>query len=63
MLSEKQINERISFAFKDLEIPEKSERIFLDDELFQKLYKCGDAEIYEYQDCCGNEIYLKTGKW
>ena len=63
MLSEKQINERISFAFNDLKIPVKAERILLDDELFQKLYKCGDAEIYEYQHCCGNEIYNGEDFW
>lgn len=63
MLSHEQIIERIDFAYKDLEIPEKSERIFCDSKNFKKLYKCGDIEIYEYDHCCGNSVYNGENFW
>ena len=47
ILSQKKINERIDFAYKDLKIPENAQRIFCDNKNFRKLYKCGDIEIYD----------------
>jgi len=64
MLTKKQINERIDFAFKDLKIPENAERIFLTDEIFQSLKQSGTSpEMGEYFHCCENETYNDEDFW